>query len=278
MSLKKIGLISGMVGVLFLGACSNTDNKVSTEVEAFSIGDKNISEALVFNSLKDLTGDEGLQQAIGQLVLLDKYDVSKSEIKDRVEVIESDYESAEDFENALADMGVSKEHFEKQVSIEIAHDKALTERNKVTEEAIKKRYEETKLIKKAISYETTDKESADSLEKIMKDNKTLSEIKELSGDSAYSIEEVTLSVTTLPEELKGALDLKVGEVGRYELEGQISIFKVVEDIELVYDDVKEDIKSEMMYEGLESFGDVFEYLVEKHKVELKGEYKDLLKK
>lgn len=276
MDIKKVGLASVLVGSLILGACGNVKEvKVGGE-DAYSYGDKTVTELQVFEEMKELSGPEVVRQAIGQEILKDKYKVTDKEKKEKLKLIEAEYGSAEGLNAELKELGIDKAAFEQQLEVEISHDKALKERKNLTEEDIKKRYEEIKDVKKFIHLQTGDSKLAEKVETSMKSGKSLKEIREIIGQDGM-VEEVTAANGDLEGKSAEALKLKIGEVGKYENGEVFDIYRVESEDVLKFEDIKDNIEKELIYDGLESFDDVFKYLVEKHDVKLKGKYKDLLK-
>jgi hypothetical protein len=288
-NVKLVGL--ALVGVLLLGACEepvDKAEKVSNGGEVvkdggeivYEDGKTKVTELQLLESLKNLVGEDVVKQAIGQEILLANYEVSDKQLKERVSILEKEYESSGGLDSQLELMGMSKEIFNKQVKVEIANELALRDKNKVTEDEIKKRFEEVKKAANVQFFVSPDNEQIKVIEKAMKDGKSFKDIQNLvasQGANGSVIEETQFVKGQIPVELDSVFDMKDGEVKSFETPAGTQLVKYVGSEELKFEDLKKQVEEELLYSGVSSFDDLLIFLVEKYKVELKGDYKDILK-
>lgn len=122
-----------------LAACSPTEETI---VET-SFG--NISKEEFYNELKSSNGATVLQKMIDDKLLTNKYEIEQKELQEEIDSIKSQFASDEDFLNTLVSYGIADEDaFKEQVTADMLRFKAATDGVEVTDEILKKYYDENK--------------------------------------------------------------------------------------------------------------------------------------
>ena len=115
---KTVLSLTLAASVLALGACSGDNNKT---IATSKVGDITIAD---FNETsKTLTGSYVLQQMATEKVLADKYKVSDKELKEAYDTVASQF--GDNFDQALAQNGLTEEGFKDSLFIELLQDKAV---------------------------------------------------------------------------------------------------------------------------------------------------------
>lgn len=140
--MKKLILsLSVAAGVIGLSACSG-DNESSSEVLVESKAG-NITKAELYESMKDKYGEQALQELLYQKVLAKNYKVSDKEVDDKVAELKE--ELGENFELVLQQNQLKDENeLKKILKDQLLMEKAALKDVKVSEDEVKKRYEEYK--------------------------------------------------------------------------------------------------------------------------------------
>lgn len=279
--MKKSKLVVlALSGVLLLGAC-NQETVVVKEggKDVYKDGEVVVTELQLFESLKDVVGEDTVKQVIAQEILKQKYEVSDKILKERTEQIETQLAATGGLDTQLEAMGLSKEEFEGQLKAELANELALAEKNNVTEDKIKKRFEEVKNARKVQHFISSDKEELTILETGMKEGKTTFQLEQLIKNVDLSkLEDATFVKGQVPAELDEVFEMKIGEIKKIESDGVTHLIKYVEAEELVFENVKDSLEEELLFEGVSTFDDILKYLIEKHEIKLQGEYKEIISK
>lgn len=134
---KKALTLTLAASVVALAACSGADN--SKIVTSKDLGDITSAE---FNEMsKKLTGPFVLKQMVTEKVLADKYEVTDKEIEEAFAPIKEQY--GDELSSALASSGLTADGFKESLRVQLLQDKALQE-HAVTDEEVKKIYEQGK--------------------------------------------------------------------------------------------------------------------------------------
>jgi foldase protein PrsA len=121
--------------VLTLSACNNADKEVIAETSA---GD--ITKDELYEAMKERFGKDVLRELVHEKVLSKKYKVSDEEIKKELENLKEMY--GPQYEMAVQQNG--EEAIKEMVKVDLLRQKAATNDIKVTEEEMKKYYDELK--------------------------------------------------------------------------------------------------------------------------------------
>ncbi|MGF0471718.1 peptidylprolyl isomerase [Lysinibacillus sphaericus] len=115
---KTVLSLTLAASVLALGACSGGDSKaiVTSKVGDISVADFN-------ETSKTLTGSYVLQQMATEKVLSDKYKVSDKELNEAYDALASQF--GDNFDQALAQNGLTEQGFKDSLFIELLQDKAV---------------------------------------------------------------------------------------------------------------------------------------------------------
>lgn len=159
---KMIISLTVAAGVMGLGACSN-DNAGSSEVIVESKAG-NITKEELYQSMKEKYGEEALQELLYQKVLAENYEVSDKEVEEKVAELKE--ELGENFELVLQQNQLKDEEELKEVlKDQLLMEKAALKDVKVSEEEVKKRYEEYKPEIKASHILVEDEKTAQEVKK-----------------------------------------------------------------------------------------------------------------
>ncbi|MER1989491.1 MAG: peptidylprolyl isomerase, partial [Solibacillus isronensis] len=115
-----------------LAACSNPGDEV---VVSTSVGD--ITQEEFYNSMKDIAGDQLLQQVVVEQILNDKYKVTDEEIEEELKGVKEQY--GESYESVLAQSNLTEETLKTNIRFTLLQEKALKD-VEVTDEEIEKYY------------------------------------------------------------------------------------------------------------------------------------------
>lgn len=164
--MKKIIVSLGIAAaVLSLSACNLSASNPIVQSKAGEI-----TKEEFYNELKAQTGDQVLQQMVETMVLAKEYKVTEKEIDERIKEYTEQFGGEEGLHQALAQNGMTDEQaFKKNIERELLAEKAATDGVKVSEEEVKKEFEE--------KYKDEIKAS----HILVKDEKTAKEVKERLG-------------------------------------------------------------------------------------------------
>ncbi|QGQ45957.1 peptidylprolyl isomerase [Metabacillus sediminilitoris] len=137
--MKKIIVSLGIAGaVLSLSACNLSASNTIVQSKAGEI-----TKEEFYNELKAQTGDQVLQQMVETMVLAKEYTVTEKEIDERIKEYTEQFGGEEGLHQALAQNGMTDEQaFKKNIERELLAEKAATDGVKVSEEEVKKEFEE----------------------------------------------------------------------------------------------------------------------------------------
>lgn len=130
--MKKTIFALTVAASIGLAACSNPGDEV---VVSTSVGD--ITQEEFYNSMKDIAGDQLLQQVVVEQILNDKYKVTDKEIEEELKGVKEQY--GESYEAVLAQSNLTEETLKTNIRFTLLQEKALKD-VEVTDEEIEKYY------------------------------------------------------------------------------------------------------------------------------------------
>jgi foldase protein PrsA len=132
---KWIISISIIAGVISLTACTQDDNKASSEVVAETKAG-NITKDELYEAMKDKFGEQALQQLVYEKVLSEEYKVTDEELNSKLDQIKADLGA--NFEMALTQYGYKDEaDLKETIRIGLLQEKAAIKDVKVDEKELK---------------------------------------------------------------------------------------------------------------------------------------------
>ena len=132
--MKKTLFALTVAASIGLAACSNPGDEV---VVSTNVGD--ITQEEFYNSMKDIAGDQLLQQVVVERILNDKYKVTDEEIEEELATVKEQY--GEGYDAALAQSNLTEEMLKTNIRFTLLQQKA-TEDVEVTDEEIQKYYDQ----------------------------------------------------------------------------------------------------------------------------------------
>ncbi|MFL0583593.1 peptidylprolyl isomerase [Solibacillus silvestris] len=130
--MKKTIFALTVAASIGLAACSNPGDEV---VVSTSVGD--ITQEEFYNSMKDIAGDQLLQQVVVEQILNDKYKVTDEEIEEELKGVKEQY--GESYEAVLAQSNLTEETLKTNIRFTLLQEKALKD-VEVTDKEIEKYY------------------------------------------------------------------------------------------------------------------------------------------
>lgn len=130
--MKKTIFALTVAASIGLAACSNPGDEV---VVSTSAGE--ITQEEFYNSMKDIAGDQLLQQVVVEQILNDKYKVTDEEIEEELKGVKEQY--GESYESVLAQSNLTEETLKTNIRFTLLQEKALKD-VEVTDEEIEKYY------------------------------------------------------------------------------------------------------------------------------------------
>lgn len=132
--MKKTLFALTVAASIGLAACSNPGDEV---VVSTSAGD--ITQEEFYNHVKDIAGDQLLQQVVVEKILSDKYKVTDEEIDKELKAVKD--ELGEGYEAALAQENLTEEKLKTNIRFSLLQQKAVAD-VEVTDEEIQKYYDQ----------------------------------------------------------------------------------------------------------------------------------------
>lgn len=132
--MKKTLLALTFAASLGLAACSNPGDEV---VVSTNVGD--ITQEEFYNSIKEIAGDQLLQQVVIEKILNDKYKVTEDEVEEELKTVKEQY--GENFEAVLAQSNLTEEMLKTNIHFSLLQQKAVKD-VEVTDEEIQKHYDQ----------------------------------------------------------------------------------------------------------------------------------------
>lgn len=207
--MKKTLLALTFAASLGLAACSNPGDEV---VVSTSVGD--ITQQDFYNSIKEIAGDQLLQQVVVEKILNDKYKVTDKEIEEELKAVKEQY--GEGYEAALAQSNLTEDMLKTNIRFSLLQEKA-TKDVKITDEEIQKYYDQSSqelnarhiLVEdEALAKELVEKlKAGEDFAKLAKENSTDPGSGEKGGDLGWFS-----TGTMVPEFNDAAYALKIDEI------------------------------------------------------------------
>lgn len=132
--MKKTLLALTFAASLGLAACSNPGDEV---VVSTNVGD--ITQEEFYNSIKEIAGDQLLQQVVIEKILNDKYKVTDEEVEKELKSVKDQY--GDGYEAALAQSNLTEDALKTNIRFSLLQEKA-TKDVEVTDEEIQKYYDQ----------------------------------------------------------------------------------------------------------------------------------------
>jgi foldase protein PrsA len=253
---KMIISLTVAAGVMGLGACSN-DNADSSEVIVESKAG-NITKEDLYQSMKEKYGEQALQELLYQKVLAENYEVTDKEVEEKVAELKE--ELGENFELVLQQNQLKDEEELKEVlKDQLLMEKAALKDVKVSEEEVKKRYEEYKPEIKASHILVEDEKTAQEVKKKLDEGAKFEDLaKEYSQDPGSAAQGGDLGFfgpgKMVPEFEEAAYALEVNKISEpVKSQHGFHIIKVTEKKEKgSYEEMKDELEYELKLAQLDS--------------------------
>lgn len=130
-----------MTGLLALSACSSGEASDSEAIVESNVGE--ITKEDLYVEMKEQYGEQVLSQMVDQMVLEKKYKVTEKEIEKEIEKIKKESGGEDAFKKLLEQNGITDEKaLEDRIKTMLVSQKAKTDGVKVSEEEMKKTFEE----------------------------------------------------------------------------------------------------------------------------------------
>jgi foldase protein PrsA len=253
---KMIISLTVAAGVMGLAACSN-DNADSSEVIVESKAG-NITKEELYQSMKEKYGEQALQELLYQKVLAENYEVTDKEVEEKVAELKE--ELGENFELVLQQNQLKDEEELKEVlKDQLLMEKAALKDVKVSEEEVKKRYEEYKPEIKASHILVEDEKTAQEVKKKLDEGAKFEDLaKEYSQDPGSAAQGGDLGFfgpgKMVPEFEEAAYALEVNKISEpVKSQHGFHIIKVTEKKEKEsYEKMKDKLEYELKLAQLDS--------------------------
>lgn len=253
---KMIISLTVAAGVMGLAACSN-DNADSSEVIVESKAG-NITKEELYQSMKEKYGEQALQELLYQKVLAENYEVTDKEVEEKVAELKE--ELGENFELVLQQNQLKDEEELKEVlKDQLLMEKAALKDVKVSEDEIKKRYEEYKPEIKASHILVKDEKTAQEVKKKLDEGAKFEDLaKEYSQDPGSAANGGDLGFfgpgKMVPEFEEAAYALEVNKISEpVQSQHGFHIIKVTEKKEKEsYEEMKDELEYELKLAQLDS--------------------------
>lgn len=209
--MKKTLFALTVAASIGLAACSNPGDEV---VVSTNVGD--ITQEEFYNSMKDIAGDQLLQQVVVERILNDKYKVTDEEIEEELKGVKEQY--GESYEAVLAQSNLTEETLKTNIRFTLLQQKA-TEDVEVTDEEIQKHYDQASQELNARHILVADEATANEIIEKLNAGEDFAELaKEFSTDPGSGQQGGDLGWftvgTMVPEFNDAAYALKVDEISK----------------------------------------------------------------
>jgi len=240
-------------GVLSLSACNTANNSdVVAETKA-----GNITKDELYEAMKAKAGESILQELVYDKVLSEKYPVTDKELDEKVKELKE--QLGANFDMALAQYGMkSEDDLKKMLKTGMMQEKAAIKDIKVTEDEVKKHYDDYKPEIKARHILVADEATANEVKKKLDEGAKFEDLaKEYSTDSGSAANGGDLGWfgpgNMVPEFEEAAYKLKVDEIsGPVKSEHGYHIIQVTDKKEKKsFDEMKEKMEYEVKVSKLD---------------------------
>lgn len=206
--------VSATASLLALSACNNTASDDSAVIAETSAG--NITEAELYEAMKERFGEEILRELVLEKVLSEKYDVTDEEVQERLEELK--VQLGPQFDMAMAQSGFKNEdQLAKTLRLSMLQEKATMEKVEITEEEIQSHYDAMKPEIRASHILVEDQETAQEVKRKLDEGADFAELAtEYSTDPGSAQNGGDLewfgSGVMLPEFEEAAYSLEIDEI------------------------------------------------------------------
>ncbi len=278
----SIGLTAGLIS---LSACNNAGGADSEAIVESKAGD--ITKEQFYNKMKEQYGDQVLNQMIDEMVLEDKYKVTDKEIEKETDKIKEELGGEDAFKQALEQNGLSDEkQLKERIKSMLLNEKAATEGVKVSEDEMKKTFEEKyKTEVKASHILVEDEKTAKEVQKKLNEGGDFAKLaEEYSKDPGSKSKGGDLGFfgkgAMVPEFDKVAFTLEKGKTSELvKSDYGYHIIKVTDKRENKFEDKKEQIEQELKQQKAKPITEILESLKKKADVKVKDkELKEKMEK
>lgn len=170
---KWIVAVSATASLLTLSACNNDASSDSAVIAETSAG--NITQAELYEAMKERFGEEVLRELVFEKVLSEKYDVSDEEVQERLEELK--VQLGPQFDMAMAQSGFKNEdQLTKTLRLSMLQEKAAMENIEISEEDTQKHYDEMKHELRASHILVEDEETAKEVKKKLDEGADFAEL------------------------------------------------------------------------------------------------------
>ncbi|OEH91713.1 peptidylprolyl isomerase [Bacillus solimangrovi] len=137
---KVLLSVTAAASIFAISACSNTGNADNATV-IVETASGNITQEDLYTSMKDRVGDQVLLELVTDKVLSEKYELTDEEVTERFNEIKENYGAQ--FEMLLQQSGFkNEEQFKEVVRANMLQEKAATATMDISDEELKKYYDE----------------------------------------------------------------------------------------------------------------------------------------
>ena len=278
-------MLSALIALLAISACSNDSADNSEAVVETSAGD--VTKEEFYQALKDQSGEAVLSDLVQTKILEDKYDVSDKEVDAELDKIKENFETDEQLEQALQSNGYKDlEQFKVDVRKQLLAQKAATEGVEVSDEKLKKFYDENKNLfteLEASHILVDDEDTAKEVQKKLEDGGDFADLaKEYSKDgSAENGGDLGVfkKGDMVAEFEEAAFALKEGEVSDI-VQSQFGyhIIKLKKKTVMPFEDAKEQVEEQYMLQNAKDVPTVIDELIKESDIKVKDDqFEDLFK-
>ncbi len=239
---KSVLTLTLAASVLALSACNDNEAANSEVLATSKVGE--VTKEELYQEMKTSVGKQALQVLLIEKVLDSEFEVSDKEIDAQ---FDSEKEQmGEGFDQYLAQQGQTEESYKKYIKLNLLQEKALTEGVEVTDEEVKKQYENMKT-------------ELNARHVLVADEETAKEVKsKLEGGADFAA--VAKEYSTEP-----AAQESGGELGWFTPDKMVKEFSDAA-LTLEVDQISEPVKTE--------FGFHIIQVTEKREVEMEGTFED----
>ncbi len=278
----SVGLTAGLIS---LSACNNAGGADSEAIVESKAGD--ITKEQFYNKMKEQYGDQVLNQMIDEMVLEDKYKVTDKEVDKEIDKIKEELGGEDAFKQALEQNGLADEkQLKERVKSMLLNEKAATEGVKISDEEMKKTFEEKyKTEVKASHILVDDEKTAKEVQKKLNEGGDFAKLaEEYSKDPGSKSKGGDLGFfgkgAMVPEFEKVAFTLDKGETSDLvKSDYGVHIIKVTDKRENKFEDKKEQIEQELKQQKAKPITEILENLRKKADVKVKDkELKEKMEK
>ncbi|MBH0154849.1 peptidylprolyl isomerase [Fictibacillus sp. 5RED26] len=278
----SVGLTAGLIS---LSACNNAGGADSEAIVESKAGD--ITKEEFYKKMKEQYGDQVLNQMIDEMVLEDKYKVTDKEIEKETEKIKEELGGEDAFKQALEQNGLSDEkQLKERIKSMLLNEKAATEGVKISEDEMKKTFDEKyKTEVKASHILVEDEKTAKEVQKKLNEGGDFAKLaEEYSKDPGSKSKGGDLGFfgkgAMVPEFDKVAFTLEKGKTSELvKSDYGYHIIKVTDKRENKFEDKKEQIEQELKQQKAKPITEILESLKKKADVKVKDkELKEKMEK